>query len=327
MLDHNKPFVSVVIPTNNRPCELAKCMHALSKQKEEFGEFEVILINDGGINVDKTSREFLELAKRVTHNRLTCINLTENYGSAYARNLGFSISQGEIVCFTDDDAIPATDWLFKICEFFNKSPQVHAMNGRIEAVATHTSVEKVRQAYYDFRQYYHKNGYADKQIRNSFKIQNNAKCLTDWLSLGNCAIRKPQKVICPLFDNTMQLNYGHLLGRSLLSQGLIVCYDDAPVVTHHHGRKLSDFLATKFKNGRYHSLIDSVGAGSIKHRLYELTAMTAYCLHNESMRLKDWYVLLLGSLCYITGYVCRKLYMSDRTIVCNKQKYFLVPSN
>lgn len=76
----DKPDISVIIPTYNRPRQLAQCLEALSATRG--GNFEVIVVDDGSP----------EPAEAVTHtfaDRLDIICLRQkNAGPASARNAG-----------------------------------------------------------------------------------------------------------------------------------------------------------------------------------------------------------------------------------------------
>lgn len=74
--------VSVVVPTRGRPEALARCLGALKAQTVEV---EVVVAED-----------------------------VEGRGPAWARNEGMRRARGEIVCFTDDDCVPAESWVERL---------------------------------------------------------------------------------------------------------------------------------------------------------------------------------------------------------------------
>lgn len=73
-----RPRVSVVVPTRDRPQLLRRCLSALAAQTLPA---EVVVVEDTG-----------------------------GRGPAWARNEGVRRAQGEVVCFTDDDCAPAPGW-------------------------------------------------------------------------------------------------------------------------------------------------------------------------------------------------------------------------
>ncbi|HEY8502299.1 MAG TPA: glycosyltransferase [Solirubrobacterales bacterium] len=77
-MEEQRPRISVVVPTRERPEELERCLTALRAQTVPV---EIIVIED-----------------------------LKGRGPAWARNEGVRRAQGEVVCFTDDDCEPAPGW-------------------------------------------------------------------------------------------------------------------------------------------------------------------------------------------------------------------------
>jgi glycosyltransferase involved in cell wall biosynthesis len=85
--------ISVVVPTRDRPEALARCLAALARQR---GELEVIVVDDGG------ALPAVAPGARIVR--------AAGGGPAAARNLGARTARGDVVCFTDDDCVPAPEW-------------------------------------------------------------------------------------------------------------------------------------------------------------------------------------------------------------------------
>lgn len=106
-----EPLVSVVIATYKRPALLKRCLLALCAQRIDPRAFELIVADDG------CERRIAQLvaALAAAHPRIalryTAVPRTQ--GPAGARNAGWHLARGEIVAFTDDDTVPASDW---VCE-------------------------------------------------------------------------------------------------------------------------------------------------------------------------------------------------------------------
>ncbi|MAE22112.1 MAG: hypothetical protein CMK92_06745 [Pseudomonas sp.] len=95
--NHEKPLVSVVIPTYNRPEHLIRACEAVLGQTYE--PIEIVVVND---NSDADySGVVAELGARITY-----VERSENGGGAAARNTGIQVARGEYVAFLDDD----DDW-------------------------------------------------------------------------------------------------------------------------------------------------------------------------------------------------------------------------
>ncbi|MCP4399605.1 MAG: glycosyltransferase family 2 protein [bacterium] len=99
------PLYSIVIPTYKRPIQLTHCLEAISRLDAPDGEFEVIVVDDGGdMKLDDIISSFCErLALRIIQQA--------NTGPAGARNAGAAHARGTYLAFTDDDCQPAVNWL------------------------------------------------------------------------------------------------------------------------------------------------------------------------------------------------------------------------
>ena len=109
---------SVVVPTKNRRDELARCLRALRRQRTER-RYEVIVVDDGSLpplREDETSPATLVRGS--------------GRGPAAARNAGIARAQGDVVLFTDDDAIPDPGWVENACGFLERNPEHVGVGGR-----------------------------------------------------------------------------------------------------------------------------------------------------------------------------------------------------
>jgi GT2 family glycosyltransferase len=110
------PFISIVIPTNNRPTQLKNCLESLSGLDYPSECFEVIVVNDGG-------QMPLERVVAPFRDRVDLKLLSQPHsGPAIARNLGAAHAKGKFLAFTDDDCAPASDWLRKLAAPFGTAP-------------------------------------------------------------------------------------------------------------------------------------------------------------------------------------------------------------
>jgi glycosyltransferase involved in cell wall biosynthesis len=101
--------ISVVVPTYRRPQWLERCLRALLAQNFS-GRYEIVVADDEAsplteAAVMRLSRDFPNAAE------LRYVAVTATQGPAGARNCGWRIARGDIIAFTDDDTIPAYDWL------------------------------------------------------------------------------------------------------------------------------------------------------------------------------------------------------------------------
>lgn len=105
------PAVSVVIPTCRRPELLERCLEAVLAQRGlAAAEFEIVVVDDGH---DEATRATVD-ALRATYPggpALRYLRPPHGRGPAVARNAGWRAARAALVAFTDDDTVPAPDWL------------------------------------------------------------------------------------------------------------------------------------------------------------------------------------------------------------------------
>ena len=95
-----KHEISVIIPTYKRAQKLRAAIENL--QKQSFKDFEIIVIDDNGVNSEE------QLATQKVVNKLHMENLyyfplERNSGAPFARNYGVSNCNGNYISFLDDD--------------------------------------------------------------------------------------------------------------------------------------------------------------------------------------------------------------------------------
>jgi len=111
-MEQQKPFFSIVIPTHNRPKQLANCLKSLSHLDYPRDRFEVIVVDDG-------SRIIPEGVLADFRGQLNITLLTQDRtGPAGARNTGVNIAKGDFLAFIDDDCEPASEWLRNLSGLF-----------------------------------------------------------------------------------------------------------------------------------------------------------------------------------------------------------------
>ena len=107
---------SIIIPTYNRPKQLASCLESLSQLDYPQDRFEVIAIDDGSDNP-------LDMVVAPFENSLNLkLIRQENAGPAAARNHAAQHAKGKYLAFTDDDCRPATNWLQALENCFTATP-------------------------------------------------------------------------------------------------------------------------------------------------------------------------------------------------------------
>jgi glycosyltransferase involved in cell wall biosynthesis len=116
MAPGNAPAATVIVPTYNRPARLSRCLEGLARQDAGRAVFEVMVVDDGGADpLDAVVEPFrAQLDVRLLRQA--------NAGPAAARNAGAAAARGQLLAFTDDDCIPAPDWLTQLMRTHERFP-------------------------------------------------------------------------------------------------------------------------------------------------------------------------------------------------------------
>lgn len=118
-MGEQRPRVSVVVPTRDRPELLRSCLAALGKQTLPV---EVVVVED-----------------------------REGRGPAWARNEGARRAEGEVVCFTDDDCTPAPGWAEALTEPI-LAGEVEVASGPVSMGENATAADRAWEAIVNYLQ-------------------------------------------------------------------------------------------------------------------------------------------------------------------------------
>jgi GT2 family glycosyltransferase len=114
--------VSVVVPTRNGASRLPLLFAALERQTLARDRFEVIVADD--CSADETAR----LA--AAHPLVRVVRAEEPRGCPGATNMGVAAARAPVLAFTDDDTVPAADWLERGLALVDAAPS-RIVAGRI----------------------------------------------------------------------------------------------------------------------------------------------------------------------------------------------------
>ncbi len=114
---------TIIVPTRDRPAQLAACLRALADLRYPRSRFEVIVVDDG-------SRELVEpVVEQVRGQIQISVQKQRGSGPAAARNLGAACARGKYLAFADDDCAPEPDWLDRLAARLAEAPNA-AVGGR-----------------------------------------------------------------------------------------------------------------------------------------------------------------------------------------------------
>jgi len=115
--------VSIIIANYNSEKYIVDCLKSVFTLRRAQGySFEVIVVDSG------SSDRSVELIKEKfgRNKRLRLVELKENKGPTYSRNLGVRKSKGKYLVFLDNDTVVDKDWLKKTVKFMEENRDVGA---------------------------------------------------------------------------------------------------------------------------------------------------------------------------------------------------------
>lgn len=231
-----RAVVSVVIPTRGRPRQLRGCLEALAAQTLPRDDFEVIVVDDGSPEPCADPRD--DFAGRLNVRLVR----QEHAGPAAARNRGVAQATGTLVAFTDDDCLPAADWLEMLVAGERGRPGAivggSTVNGLRDMMFSETSQWIVDMIYEHFNR---------DRDNAYFFTSNNMLCNRErYLALGGFDVRFPwaaaeDRDFCDRWR----------------SAGWPLVWRPQATIEHRHPQTLRKFLGMYYRYGRgaylYHS--------------------------------------------------------------------------
>jgi glycosyltransferase involved in cell wall biosynthesis len=138
--------ISVVVPTLGRRDALARCLDALLTGTVAPTEIVV---------VDQSADSEIERLLEATRTEATELRRLDHAarGLSAARNAGARAAMGDIVAFTDDDCIPAAEWIEQLLAAFAADTQLAAVTGPmlpppgVEGVGVASRTSTVRRVF------------------------------------------------------------------------------------------------------------------------------------------------------------------------------------
>ncbi|GCE12659.1 glycosyltransferase [Tengunoibacter tsumagoiensis] len=144
-VDHpDTPFVSVIVPTHDRPTRLANCLRALVGL--HYPHFEIIVVDNApsdNATADLVQQEF------ASHPLIRYVR-EEQQGVSWARNCGMWMARGSILAFVDDDVVVDQYWLVEMVRPFTLFKDVACVSGLVLPLKLDTPAQLWFEAYGGF---------------------------------------------------------------------------------------------------------------------------------------------------------------------------------
>jgi cellulose synthase/poly-beta-1,6-N-acetylglucosamine synthase-like glycosyltransferase len=218
------PKASIAICTRDRPEDLRRCLNALMKLPDDGQE---ILVID---NCPATSASF-EIAKEYPKVRYVREDVP---GSSAARNRALYEAEYEIVAFTDDDAVPDTNWLRALLFNFT-DPRVICVTGQVMPLELENEAQEWFEKFSPLGRGFKRLTFDGAAFYDLFRVA----------PIGvsaNMALRKQIMERVGVFDEVLgvgtptRCGEDHELFSRILSRGYKIVYEPEALSWHRHRR-------------------------------------------------------------------------------------------
>lgn len=119
--------VSVVISTYNRCEQLRHALETLCDQRTNGVTWEAVIVDNNSTDDTRlVVQSFIDRANA----RLSYV-FEPRQGLSFGRNAGIARATAPLIAFTDDDVLPAPDWVARIKRCFDEHPEADFIGGRV----------------------------------------------------------------------------------------------------------------------------------------------------------------------------------------------------
>lgn len=218
------PKATVAVTTRDRPEDLKRCLDAMMKLPNDGQEYLVI---DNCPATDDTRQLVANYRGRVRYVR------EDHPGSSAARNRALREAKHEIVVFSDDDAVPDSNWLRALLRNFS-DPLVLCVTGLVMPYELETLAQKWFEIYTP-----HGRGFS----RRVFDCVRHDALNVAFIGVSaNMALRREIMEHVGLFDEALGPGTPTRAGEDyeffsrILTAGYRIVYDPAALNWHRHRR-------------------------------------------------------------------------------------------
>jgi GT2 family glycosyltransferase len=249
--------VSVVVCTRNRTEELARCLRSLQNLSPPPQQ---IIVVDNAPHSDATH----QLVAQMPNIQYL---LEPRPGLSVARNTGIHHCIGDIIAFTDDDAIVHPDWIARFQQSFHE-PKVMAVTGLVLPAELETEVQLIfQQSSAGFTK-----GYSPLSFDSQFFEEMKHQGVPVWnIGAGaNMAFRRKAFALVGYFDERLGAGASGCSEDSefwyrILAEGWLCRYEPTAVIYHYHRRDMDSLKHQAYQYMRGHTAALLVQFVNYKH--------------------------------------------------------------
>lgn len=229
------PSVTVAICTRDRTEDLSRCLDSLARLEHPAHE---VLVVDNAPATDGT-RILVERrgdSVRYAHE--------PRPGLDWARNRAIAEATGDIVAFTDDDAVVDPSWVRAIASAFQSDPSVAAVTGLVLPAELDTDAQVLFERYRSFGR-----GFQRRRVaagRGDAPLAARYGLAGDYGTGANMAFRRELFDLIGPFDPALDVGTPARGGGDLemffrvLKEGHALLYEPNAIVRHRHRRTLPE---------------------------------------------------------------------------------------
>jgi glycosyltransferase involved in cell wall biosynthesis len=227
------PLVTVAVCTRDRTDDLARCLDSLERLR--YPTFEVLVV-DNAPSSDATLR-LVERRRGVRYAR------EPRQGLDWARNRAIEEAAGEIIAFTDDDAVADPEWLGAIAAAFLRDPAVAAVTGLVLPSELDTEAQVLFERYRSFGR-----GFVTRRVapERGGPMAHRYGAAGDYGTGANMAFRRVVFDRIGPFDPALDVGTLSRGGGDLemffrvLKEGHALVYEPRAIVRHRHRRTMGE---------------------------------------------------------------------------------------
>lgn len=227
------PLVTVAVCTRDRTDDLARCLDSLERLR--YPNFEVLVV-DNAPSSDATLR-LVGRRRGVRYAR------EPRQGLDWARNRAIEEAGGEIIAFTDDDAVADPEWLGAIAAAFARDPAVAAVTGLVLPSELDTEAQVLFERYRSFGR-----GFVSRRVapESGGPMAHRYGAAGDYGTGANMAFRRVVFDRIGPFDPALDVGTLSRGGGDLemffrvLKEGHALVYEPRAIVRHRHRRTMEE---------------------------------------------------------------------------------------
>ncbi len=223
--------ISVIVPAYRAATTLADCLTALSQQS--LPPDELIVIDDASPDETAVIAQQFVTQHSVDAQQfpIILIQMPQNQGAAAARNAGIAQATGDIICCTDADCIPTSDWLANLIRPL-ADPTIMAAKGIYATQQTSPVARFVQIEYED------KYDFMAAHMRQTGSI--------DFIDTYAATYRRQVLLDVGGFNEAMTYLEDQELSFRLAAKGHKMVFEPTAIVHHHHSDKVWHYARKKF---------------------------------------------------------------------------------